>query len=160
MSDGFTVGAGLAASTLFECPKCNETIDSSAAACRFCGTTVDHQAALQAAAVLSRVNQACSDAKYIRSTALVIPVFFVLRFLPFFGAVGLVGLCGLTVAMPFWALRWWIKFGKLDSRDPEYRASRNTVRAIGLIVSVLLAILVTTAVVLAMTNLYHPAMPR
>jgi hypothetical protein len=157
MSDGFTIGAAMAASTLFECPQCNETIDSSAETCRFCGNTVDHEAALKAAAVLTKVNQACSDAKYMRSTAVAIPVFLLIRLVPFFGGVGVVGFYGLTVGVPVWALRWWIKFGKLASEDNEYVSARKSVRTIGIIVSATLAVFILIPIILAMASLYHPA---
>lgn len=135
MSDGFTIGAAAQAPTIFQCPKCNETIDSTADSCRFCGEKVDHEAAQKAAELLSRINQACSDASYMRSTALAIPVFFVLRFLPFFSMIGAVGFIGLNFVVPIWALRWWRKFGKIQSADPDFRKARMTVEVVAAIVT-------------------------
>jgi hypothetical protein len=156
MSDGFTGGAATAASTLFECAKCNETIDSSAITCRFCGAMIDREAALKGAAVLAKVNQACSDAKYIASTAVAIPIAFVVRLVPFFGMIGLVAFYGLLLLVPFWTARWWLRFGKLDSADPEYRSSRNTVRTVGIVVSVAFAIFMVYPLMAGIFHLYHP----
>src|SRR3954447_16393007 len=142
MSDGFTIGAAMQAPTIFQCPACNETIDSSADACRFCGVTVDHEAASKLAEVLAKVNQACSDASYLRSTSLTLPVFFVLRFIPFGSMLGGLGFVGLSFVIPIWGMRWWLKFGKLDSRDPEFRSARTTVKAASLIVLAVLVVLV------------------
>lgn len=142
MSDGFTIGAAMGAATLFECPKCKETIDSSASICRFCGAAVDHEEALKAAAVLAKVNQACSDASYMRSTALTLPVFFGLRFVPFLSGLGSLAFTLLSFAIPIWGLRWWLKFAKLDSPDPEYRNARTTVKVTSLIVLAVLVVLV------------------
>jgi hypothetical protein len=88
MSDGFSIGAALGEPSIFDCPNCKETIDANAETCRFCGMKVDREAALKAAALLARINQACSDASYMKSTALALPVFFVLRFVPFISFVG------------------------------------------------------------------------
>lgn len=79
MSDRFTIGAAMGEPTIFECPACKETIDAKAETCRFCGVAVDHESAHKAAALMAKVNQACSDASYMKSTALALPVFFALR---------------------------------------------------------------------------------
>jgi len=131
MSDGFTIGAASYASTLFQCPKCNETIDNTSETCRFCGQAVDYAAAVKAAEVLSKVNQACSDASYMKSCALALPVFFVLRYVPFFAGLGGIGLLGLSIGIPIWALRWWLKYGSLQSDDTEFLRARKTVKIAG-----------------------------
>ena len=157
MSDGFTIGAAMQAATLFECPQCHETIDSSAAACRFCGAPVDRESAIKAAAVLAQVNQACSDAKFMKTMALAVPAFIVLRFVPFLGMLGLVGFYGLSFAVPIAALRWWVKFGKLDSADAEFRSARSTVLVSGIVVMVVLLVMVVGPIVLAVIALNHPS---
>ena len=138
MSDGFTIGVAMAEPSIFECPACKETIDAKAETCRFCGIKVDHDAALRAAVVLAKVNQACSDASYMRSTALTLPVFFGLRFVPLIALVGTVGFWVLLVGLPFWALRWLLKYRGLESDDAEFRKARNTVKWIGITVAAVL----------------------
>ena len=141
MSNGFTIGAAGVASTLFQCPHCNETIDSSAETCRFCGSRVDHEAAVKAAAVLSKVNQACSDATYMRSTVLALPVFFVLRFLPIVSMIGFIGFYVLLFAVPIWALIWWLRYGNLNfMNDAEFARARTSVTWTGVIVGALFMI--------------------
>ncbi len=142
MSDGFTIGAASYASTLFPCPNCKETIDSTTDSCRFCGQKVDHEAAQAAAQLLSKINQACSDASYLKSSAFALPVFFVLRFLPIISMLGVIGFIGLTVGIPVWALRWWLKFGGITTDDAEFLRARTTVRLAGIIVSILLVLFV------------------
>lgn len=136
MSDGFTIGAAMGEPTIFECPACKETIDAKAETCRFCGVKVDHESAHKAAALMAKVNQACSDASYMKSTALALPVFFALRFVPFIAAVGGIGFWVLLVAIPIWALRWLLKYRKIDADDAEFRKARSTVKWIGIIVAV------------------------
>jgi hypothetical protein len=142
MSDGFTIGAAMAEPTIFECPACKETIDAKAQTCRFCGVKVDHEAALRAAVVLAKVNQACSDASYMRSTALTLPVFFALRFVPFIALLGTVGFDGVTLITPFWALRWWLKYRAIKTDDADFSSARNRVKWIGIIVSCVLVLVV------------------
>lgn len=135
MSDGFTIGAAMGEPTIFECPNCKETIDAKAEACRFCGAKVDHEAALKAAAELAKVNQACSDASYMRSTALTLPVFFGLRFVPFIAVVGGIGFWVLLFGIPIWSVIWHSKYRSLTSDDAEFRKARKTVKWIGVIVA-------------------------
>lgn len=132
MSDGFTIGAASYASTLFPCPNCNETIDNTAETCRFCGQPVDREAAIKAAALLSKINQAVSDASYMKSCALAMPVFFVLRYVIFLSALGAIGFLGLSVGIPVWALRWWLKYGSITADDAEFLRSRKTVKIAGI----------------------------
>jgi hypothetical protein len=149
MSDGFTIGAASYASTLFPCPKCNETIDNTAATCRFCGQPVDHEAAVQAAELLSRINQAVSDASYMKSCALALPVFFVLRYVIFLSGLGGIGFVGLSIALPIWALRWWLKYGKIKTNDAEFNRARRTVKIVGICASLALVFLVIAPFFLA-----------
>jgi hypothetical protein len=130
----------MGASTIFECPACKETIDARAETCRFCGAKVDAGAALQAAAVLSRVNQACSDASYMKSTALALPVFFVLRFIPFLSGLGSLGFTVLLFVIPGWTLRWWLKYRTIETADADFRRARKSVLIVGITVSCLLVI--------------------
>jgi hypothetical protein len=123
MPGGFTIGAAMGEPTIFECPNCKETIDATAETCRFCGAVVDREAARKAAALMAKVNQACSDSSYMKSTALTLPVFFILRFVPFISAMGGIGFWVLLIAIPLWSLR-------------------STVKWIGIIVATILAIFV------------------
>jgi predicted RNA-binding Zn-ribbon protein involved in translation (DUF1610 family) len=153
MSDGFTIAAGSYTPTIFTCPKCGETIDSSAESCRFCGEKVDPEAAMQAALLLSRINQACSDASYMKSTALAVPVFFVLRFVPFLSVLGLIGFVGLNFTIPIWSVRWWFKYGRIESTDAEFRKARTTVKIAGIAVTATLLLFVVVPLLLTLVPL-------
>jgi len=156
MPDGFTIGAAMGEPTIFECPNCKETIDATAETCRFCGVKVDHEAALKAASLMARVNQACSDSSYMKSTALTLPVFFILRFVPFISAVGGIGFWVLLIAIPLWALRWVLKYRGIVTDDAEFRKARSTVKWIGITVAVTLAIFLAINIqVFEMTRSSH-----
>jgi hypothetical protein len=60
---------------IFECPVCKQTIDASSTKCRFCSAAIDPAAAEAAAEKMAKVNQAFSDASFLRTMALSIFVF-------------------------------------------------------------------------------------
>ncbi len=155
MSDGLSIGAALAEPTIFACPNCKETIDTKAETCRFCGFKVDREVAPAAAALMARINQALSDASYMRSTALALPVFLVLRFVPFIAMLGSIGFLVVSVAVPIWAARWWRKFSKIETDDAEFQKARKTVKWAGIIVSLVLVlfVIVPFVVVIAVGNI-------
>lgn len=142
MSDGFTIGAATAEPTIFDCPNCKETIDATADVCRFCGAKVDRDAARTAAIIMAQINKACSDASYMKSTTFTLPVFFVLRFVPFISLLGTIGFIGLLMAIPIWVLVWRRKFGGIVSSDRDYLKARRTVFLIGIFVPMILALFV------------------
>ena len=142
MPGGFTIGAAMGEPTIFECPNCKETIDATAETCRFCGAVVDREPARKAAALMAKVNQACSDSSYMKSTALTLPVFFILRFVPFISAMGGIAFWVLLIAIPLWSLRWLLKYRGIVTDDAEFRKARSTVKWIGIIVATILAIFV------------------
>jgi uncharacterized membrane protein len=108
---------------------------------------VDHEAARKAAELLAKINQACSDASYLKSTALTVPVFLLLRFVPFISNVGAIGFVGLLFVIPLWALRWWIKYRRIVTTDGDFLKARRTVTIAGMVVAILLALLVVFEVI-------------
>lgn len=123
---------------VIQCPSCNETIDASAEQCRFCSASFDPGAAEAAADAMGRLNQACSDASNLRSIALAIPVFWLTQIVPFFGMLGLAGFYGLAVTVPILALRWWVRFGRIQSGDPDWIRAKRTMWIVGILTSLLL----------------------
>jgi hypothetical protein len=121
---------------IFECPVCKQTIDALATQCRFCSSPIDPVAAQVAAEKMARVNQACSDASFLRTAAISVLAFIGIMFIPFFGLLRIVGYYFLLVAVPFLAIRWWVKFGRIQADDSDFRRARITV----IIISVLIVI--------------------
>jgi hypothetical protein len=117
---------------VFQCPKCNETIDSSAQQCRFCSAPIDAGTAEVAAEAMAQVNQACSDASYLKIMAVSILVFFVLSFVPFVGFLGYWGLIFLLFAVPMMVVRWWIKFSSIQTVESDFSRARGIVIGISI----------------------------
>lgn len=132
---------------VFECPNCKETIDASADVCRFCGAKVDHEAAKNSAHLLAEVDQACSEASFLRNSAVVVfmlglgVIICLLR-----GSLGrIIQVAGfentmlalsalfviLSFAFPLLSLRWWRKYANLQSDDEDFRDARTIVRSTG-----------------------------
>jgi uncharacterized membrane protein YcjF (UPF0283 family) len=145
MADGLIFDGPNEDLNVFECPHCKQTIDTSASVCRFCGARVDHEEAETATHLLAKVDQACSDASYLRNTAVTMFCLSVgvaiglLRSSRFVLRVGfqnvVLGFCAmvliLSLPFPFWSLRWWRKNARLSSDDDEYQDARTMVRSTG-----------------------------
>lgn len=126
----------------YSCLNCNEIINDAMEKCPYCSSPVDRQAAAAASENQSKVNQAVSDASYLRTAAVVMCVFLGLSFIPLIPLVGwafLFTFVGLLVMI----IRWQIKFGGIKTDDPDYpRAKRNRNLALGLWLIALVALLV------------------
>ena len=119
----------------FPCPNCNEIINDSMRECRFCHVPIDPQAARAAGELQARVNQACSDASYTATAAYVMFAFLVLDLIPFVPLVWLAYLLTFF-AVIFLVVRWQVKFGQLQTRDPDYKRalfSRNVALVLWLV---------------------------
>ena len=114
----------------FPCPNCNEIINDSMETCRFCHAPVDRQAAAYAAEIQSRVNQACSDASYLRIAAVAMWIFLGLYVVPFIPLVGWGFLVTFFVVLIL-MIRWLIKFIGLQTRDKDFlQAKRSLIIAL------------------------------
>jgi Flp pilus assembly protein TadB len=115
----------------FPCPNCNEMISENAAQCRFCSVPIDAGVAELSARKQEQVNQACSDASYLRATAVAIHVFLV---------------ASLVFGMVFWAfvitfwlgvfllIRWQLNFSNLQTNDPDFPKARRSKNIAALLV--------------------------
>lgn len=127
----------------FPCPNCEQFISDRAERCRFCDEPVDPVTARAAAGLQSRVNQACSDASYLKIVALSMWGALVIST----GVVSvLINSAFLVMAalLPILIARWQLKFGRVETRDPDFARAR---RAKNLSLALWLAALVAASVV-------------
>jgi hypothetical protein len=103
----------------FPCPNCREIIHDQMKVCRFCQVPVDPAIAAQLAYQQSRVNQACSDASFLRIAAATMFVFMAISLVPFisFADWGFLMSFFFVAVM---AVRWQVNFGSLVTNDPDY----------------------------------------
>ena len=108
---------------IFPCPSCGEMIYSDAEQCRFCSATIDRNAAMSGAELQGKVNTACNQAKLVRNAAAVMWIFLALSVVPFmpFGW----GFRILFLVIPVWLIYWQVKFGKLETVDPDYKTAKR-----------------------------------
>ena len=130
MSSGLSLSTAIA---VFPCPNCNETINTSMQQCPFCSTAIDRTAAEASEAFTSRVSQACSDASYLKIMLGMLLPFGALMFVPFVSLGGLIGFVLMKYAVPIMTIRWWIKYGRLQTQDPDFRKARKTTIWVGII---------------------------
>jgi hypothetical protein len=124
---------------VFPCPNCGQTINTAANSCSFCGTPIDHAAAQASAAETSRISAGCSDASYLKVMGWGILMFLALAFLPLIGMAGALGLWFLRFAMPFMTGRWWLRYGKIRTTDPDFARARRTAVVVSGIAVLMLA---------------------
>jgi hypothetical protein len=113
---------------VFPCPACRQIIDTTMQSCKYCGAAIDPDAAAAAATLQERVQKACGKASSARITATTIPIFFLLSFVPFIGGVGWAGTGVTLLIVPLSVIHWHIRFGKLESPDPDLPRARRAVR--------------------------------
>jgi hypothetical protein len=109
----------------FPCPNCNEIINDTMERCRYCSTPVDRQFATIAAEKQSKINQAYSDANFLRTAAAAIFVFVGLSFVPFISFVAYLGSLFTFLAVAVMLIRWQIKFGSLRTPDPDFEHAKR-----------------------------------
>lgn len=107
----------------FPCPNCNEIINEDSNQCRFCSVAVDPGVAELIAGRQQKVNQAYSDASYLRRTAVAMYVFLAVS--------TIFGWAYWAFAATFWIgvvllIRWQFKFSNLITNDPDYPKARRS----------------------------------
>jgi hypothetical protein len=133
MANSLSLTSTSANTGVFECPVCKQTINASSTKCRFCSSVIDPAVAEVAAEKMARVNQACSDASFLRTMAISILVFFGVTFIPFVGLLGICGYYFLMFAVPIMTIRWWIKFHAIRSDDRGFKRAHTTVIVVSLL---------------------------
>ena len=126
---------------VFPCPSCHETINTSVGRCPFCSTSIDPAAAKLSAAETSNISQACSDASYLKIMLGVLLPFGAAIFFPFLGLFSLVGFLFIKYALPVMLVRWWVKYGRIRTTDPDFLIARNTATAVSVTTSLVFAFL-------------------
>jgi len=98
-------------------------INESATRCRFCSLPIDPGVAEVIAGRQEKVNAACSDASYLRRTAMAMYVFlgFALVFTFAYWGFLITFWMGLVLM-----IRWQVKFGELLTNDPDYARARRS----------------------------------
>ena len=109
----------------FRCPNCNEMINDSMKECRYCSVPVDPGVAQLIADKQEQANRACSDASYLRTGAIAMYVFLFLSLVPFIPLVSPAFYIVFVVVVVL-LIRWQVKFGGLQSADPDYQAAQRS----------------------------------
>jgi len=110
---------------VFSCPACQQTINTTLTQCPYCNASIDPRAAEAAADSMAKLNQACSDASFLRTIAWTTLVFFGLSLVPFLGMVRWGVIVLALFILPGMTIRWWVKFGTIKSDDPDYRRAKR-----------------------------------
>jgi hypothetical protein len=93
--------------------------------CRFCAVPIDPGIATVVAERQEKTNQACSDASYLKTTAVAMFVFLGLSLIPFVPLVYWGFLMTFIVSVVLF-IRWQVKFGSLITSDVDYQRARRS----------------------------------
>lgn len=107
----------------FRCPNCNEMINESVTQCRYCSLTIDPGVAALIAGRQEKVNEAYSDASYLRRTAVAMFVFLGFSLVFTFAYWGFLITFWLGVVL---LIRWQVKFSDLLTNDPDYPKAKRS----------------------------------
>ena len=109
----------------FPCPKCNELINTRVDRCSYCSAPIDPAEAEAAASVQDQVNRAYSDSSFNRNIAVGMWVFFLIRFIPFVGIAGWIGMFILMLLVPIRLVMWQARFAALKTNDPDHKRAKT-----------------------------------
>ena len=123
----------------FPCPNCKEIINDSMTTCRFCSTQIDPGIAALVAEQQAKANQAYSDASFLRTAAVGMFVFLGLSMIPFLPVVYWGFLITFFVSV-FLLIRWQIRFGSLNTSDPDYQKAKRSRNIAALLVLIAMPI--------------------
>jgi len=144
-----TQGIGRVQIRVFRCPSCSETINTSVQQCPFCSSPIDTRTAEASADVMTKVSLACSEASELGSMASDAPTG---REILWWGLIGAIVFRAywIALAVPVSATRWWMKFGAIQTDDPDFVRAKRRVKGFavsaaiiwGIILLVLLGLVV------------------
>jgi hypothetical protein len=136
----------------FPCPSCKEIINDRAEQCKYCGAPIDKGVAQFAAEVQSKVNQAYSDASYLKTAAFALLTLLAISLIPFVPLV-LYGAVFIFFALIVMIVRWQLKFSHINTTDPDYqKAKRNKNIALVLWVVAIPIFILREIIFLALAN--------
>jgi hypothetical protein len=110
----------------FPCPNCRELINNRMKECRFCGTPIDQGIARQVGETQRNVNRAFSDAGYIKNAAFLMWGLLAVSLIPFVPWVSW-GFLFTFLAVIVLLIRWYLKYGQLNTSDPDYQKARSSI---------------------------------
>ena len=112
---------------MLRCPSCNEVITAAAGQCKYCSAPLDPYTIQAEVMKFAHVSSAISQANTIKSfNAGLILVGILCAYLLLSGAGGArrVYIHLLPVGGLVWVVLWFIRFGGLHSKDPDWAPAR------------------------------------
>ncbi len=109
----------------FRCPNCNEMISDRMKECPYCAVQLDAAIVALVAERQEKTNRACSDASFLRTSAMAMFVFLGISFIPLLGLAYYAFLITF-VAVLVMLIRWQVKFGELITNDEDYKLAKRS----------------------------------
>jgi len=111
----------------FKCPGCGQFVNSTLANCKFCSLPFDAQIIATAVDRQNRINDAYRSASNTRILAGGMTTAFFVGFVPFIGFLATWAFRIIFLCIPIFLIVWLIKYGSLDTSEPEIKDARKYV---------------------------------
>jgi hypothetical protein len=93
--------------------------------CPYCAVQLDAAIVALVAERQEKTNRACSDASFLRTSAMAMFVFLGISFIPLLGLAYYAFLITF-VAVLVMLIRWQVKFGELITNDEDYKLAKRS----------------------------------
>ena len=110
----------------FPCPNCKEVINDRMKQCRFCGVPIDPGIARLVGENQRRVNRSFSDSGYVKGAAFLMWGLLAVSMIPLVPWV-FTGFFITFVGVVVLLVRWYVKYGDVNTSDPDYTTARNSI---------------------------------
>jgi hypothetical protein len=118
-------------SAMLRCPACNEIITANSAECKYCSLPLNYNIISTEVIKFEKVSKAVTEANTIRSfNAALILVGLACIYLLVSGGSGLrrAYIHFLPLAGLIWVISWFVRYGSLQSKDPDFEPARAQVK--------------------------------
>ena len=116
---------------MLRCPSCNEIITANADQCKYCSVPLDPNTIRTEVDKFEYVSSAVSQANTIKSFnagLIVVGILCVYLLLSGVSGLGRVYIHFLPIGGLIWVVSWFIRFGRLQSKDPDWQPARAAMK--------------------------------
>jgi hypothetical protein len=133
---------------VYACPHCSETINTTMQRCTFCSRLINPEQAAQAAAEMSHISAACNEASLLKIATTGEGIQILIRTFihsTLFGKLENLTLLSCVILV---ATHWWIKYGDIQTTDPDYAPATKSVTIITAAAVILLPVVILMSFIL------------
>jgi hypothetical protein len=116
---------------MLRCPSCNEIITADSTQCKYCSLPLDRDVLKTEVAKFEEVSNAVSQANTIQAFnagLIIVGILCIYLLVAGMSALERVYLHAFPYAGLVWAVSWFVRFGRLQSKDPDFDPARAGIK--------------------------------